>query len=357
MDDVHHRYPALSRRQVALFERNPVCALCYDICHRMRKEYGLVNFKILNCLEEADSLCEQIINNPWELDGVEQYYHHLELRLDYNDLSISCAIAIVCVTFNCMEDLPEPLRQLSYDLEGLLLGHGVELFESLMTAACNQSIILNVSTYGNPPPIPPMIIENQQLRARETALKQQIADYQKQVNAMQPIQYIQINGDVNNGPVYNMSGPVYQAPVSQYFYQQPPTSSTAADNRQEKDPDKTDLRVKRLFTIDGIEDIERTNEESNRFLNFLSDHNIRSRLIDSSQDNPILKAVVCFCAKWKSLRFIESDISPKAVLRFLTVNCELKCDNIDEKAIRNTLARMIRKGYDQVLFGDVCDYF
>ena len=124
-------------------------------------------------------------------------------------------------------------------------------------------------------------------------------------------------------------------------------SSPTSNNRSEKES-----RLKLLF-----DDTQRTTEECNRFMNYITDHKLNQTPIDSSQDNPILKAVVCFCAKWKSLRFIESDISPKAVLRFLTVNCELKCDNIDEKAIRNTLARMIRKGYDQVLFGDVCDYF
>lgn len=111
-------------------------------------------------------------------------------------------------------------------------------------------------------------------------------------------------------------------------------------------------RLKQLF-----DDPQRTAEESNRFLNFLSDHNISSRLIDSSQDNPILKAVVCFCVKWRNLRYIESKYSPSAVLRFLTDTCSLQTDRVADRAIANALGVMIKNGYDKVLYQDVCDYF
>lgn len=119
------------------------------------------------------------------------------------------------------------------------------------------------------------------------------------------------------------------------------------ESHSEKEP-----RLKQLF-----DDPKRTEEESNRFLNFLSDHNISSRLIDSSQDNPILKAVVCFCVKWRNLRYIESKYSPSAVLRFLTDTCSLQTDRVADRAIANALGVMIKNGYDKVLYQDVCDYF
>ena len=124
-------------------------------------------------------------------------------------------------------------------------------------------------------------------------------------------------------------------------------SSPTSNNRPEKEP-----RLKQLF-----DDPKRTEEESNRFLNFLSDHNISSRLIDSSQDNPILKAVVCFCVKWRNLRYIESKYSPSAVLRFLTDTCSLQTDRVADRAIANALGVMIKNGYDKVMYQDVCDYF
>lgn len=119
------------------------------------------------------------------------------------------------------------------------------------------------------------------------------------------------------------------------------------ESHSEKEP-----RLKQLF-----DDPQRTSEESNRFLNFLSDHNISSRLIDSSQDNPILKAVVCFCVKWRNLRYIESKYSPSAVLRFLTDTCSLQTDRVADRAIANALGVMIKNGYDEELYYDVCDYF
>lgn len=124
-------------------------------------------------------------------------------------------------------------------------------------------------------------------------------------------------------------------------------SSPTSNNRPEKEP-----RLKQLF-----DDPKRTEEESNRFLNFLSDHNISSRLIDSSQDNPVLKAVVCFCVKWRNLRYIESKYSPSAVLRFLTDTCSLQTDRVADRAIANALGIMIKNGYDKVMYQDVCDYF
>jgi len=122
---------------------------------------------------------------------------------------------------------------------------------------------------------------------------------------------------------------------------------SATDVRPEKEP-----RLKQLF-----DDPKRTEEESNRFLNFLSDHNISSRLIDSSQDNPILKAIVCFCVKWRNLRYIEQKYSPSAVLRFLTDTCSLQTDRVADRAIANALGVMIKNGYNKVLYEDVCDYF
>ena len=124
-------------------------------------------------------------------------------------------------------------------------------------------------------------------------------------------------------------------------------SSVSSESHSEKEP-----RLKQLF-----DDPKRTEEESNRFLNFLSDHNISSRLIDSSQDNPILKAVVCFCVKWRNLRYIESKYSPSAVLRFLTDTCSLQTDRVADRAIANALGVMIKNGYDEDLYYDVCDYF
>ena len=53
-----------SRRQVALFERNPICRLCYGICLDLADDYGSVQFEMLQSLEVADALCERILRHP-----------------------------------------------------------------------------------------------------------------------------------------------------------------------------------------------------------------------------------------------------------------------------------------------------
>ena len=189
---------------------------------------------------------------------------------------------------------------------------------------------------------------------------------------MNATQNIQHNAPVHNGPVFNgpvfngpvFNGPVYQAPVTQNYGAYPSSSVSSechSDTSSSGAPgvrQENDSRTKKLFlTPDGDEDFTRTEEERNRFLNFLSDHNISSRLIDSSQDNPILKAVVCFCVKWRNLRYIESKYSPSAVLRFLTDTCSLQTDRVADRAIANALGVMLKNGYDKVMYEDVCDYF
>ena len=116
-----------------------------------------------------------------------------------------------------------------------------------------------------------------------------------------------------------------------------------------------DARVKRLFMSDGIEDMQRTEEEKNRFRNYLTDHHLGQRQLDCSADNPIHKAIVCFCVKWKRLKYIDKP-SPAAVLRFLTETCGISCAS-EPSALCTLLGRMFKNEYDKEVFFDVEDYF
>ena len=152
--DEHNRHPALSRRQVALFERNPVCRLCYDICLDMAEDYGGVRFDLLQSLEVADDLCERILLNPWDLLGFDQYYHWVEGRLSYSRPAIACAFSTVCVTLHCIDDLPAPVKTLARDLSGLIVGEANNLYDELSSAAYRQSVSIAADTYGDIPPMP-----------------------------------------------------------------------------------------------------------------------------------------------------------------------------------------------------------
>lgn len=183
MDDVHHRYPTLSRRQVALFERNPVCELCFRVCLDLSEEYGGgIHFELLQSLEAADSFCERIILNPWELLDIDQYYHWLERQLDNSKPAVTCAFATISVTLSCMDGLPEPVLQLSHDIRGLIGGgQGGELYDNLRSAARYNDILIHADTYGDIPPQPDLQRELEQFKDAYNQAASEIITLKKQL--------------------------------------------------------------------------------------------------------------------------------------------------------------------------------
>ncbi len=177
----HNPYATLTRRQVALFERNPVCALCYRICMDMCEEYGGINFDLLDSIRTADDLCGQIIQNVWSLDGVEHYFDMVNNRLGHSKPAIACTFATVCVTLTCMDNLPEPVYQLAHDMRGLIIGEGNDLYDSLRQSAYRQDIVIDATAYGEPPPEPALVQENVELRMRAEQLEQEVKYYKTQM--------------------------------------------------------------------------------------------------------------------------------------------------------------------------------
>ena len=153
---------------------------------------------------------------------------------------------------------------------------------------------------------------------------------------------IQINNFNGNINIYNNERE--QSPLNDAAMQ--PNDTAKPSN---------DARTKKLFMTNGIEDMQRTEEEKNRFLNYLTDHHLGQRQLDCSADNPIHKAIVCFCVKWKRLKYIDKP-SPAAVLRFLTETCGISCAS-EPSALCTLLGRMFKSEYDKEVFFDVEDYF
>lgn len=177
----HNPYATLTRRQVALFERNLVCALCYRVCLDLCEEYGGIRFDLLESIVAADELCEKIVQNPWELSGIEYYRNWVRNRLSFSPPAVACTFATVCVTFSCMDNLPAPVRQLARDFQGLIIGEGNELYDSLRSAAYRQDITLAYDTYGEPPPEPALVQENVELHMRAEQLEQEVKYYKTQM--------------------------------------------------------------------------------------------------------------------------------------------------------------------------------
>ena len=100
---------ATYRPDSVLFERNPVCGVCWRVCMDMCEEWGgPIQFDLLASMEAADRLCQRLINNTWTLRGIEYYYHWLEAQLGFSRAAITCATATVCLSLRLMDDAPSP---------------------------------------------------------------------------------------------------------------------------------------------------------------------------------------------------------------------------------------------------------
>ena len=220
----HSPHATLSRRQVALFERNPVCGLCYRICMDLCAEYGGINFDLLDSIRTADDLCGQIIQNAWSLDGIEHYFDVVNSRLGHSKPAIACTFATVCVTLTCMDNLPEPVYQLAHDIRGLIIGEGNDLYDSLRQSAYRQDIVIDATAYGEPPPEPALVQENLELRMRAEHLEQEVINLKTQLkmknkNQQKPNITIENHGNLtviakqNNDVHDNTNCPIYLTPT------------------------------------------------------------------------------------------------------------------------------------------------
>jgi len=353
MEDPLDSYPLAKCRQGALFQRNPVCSLCFRICKDLCLTYGSIHFDLLRSMQAADSLCAFLVENAWEIPDVVQCHQWLVDHLN-NDAEVMCACATLSLSISAMTDAPEPLRSLGQDLRCLVHGEANRIYTNLYDAVWHEHTSFSATNYGTIQPKPANWHDKMEI----------VPIPPKQPKRMNATQNNQYNGPVFKGPVFNgpvFNGPVYQAPVTQNYYPDSSSvspesysgsSSSAPDIRPEKDS-----RTKKLFiTPDGDEDFTRTEEERNRFLNFLSEHHWSQRQIDCSRDNPINKSIVCFYAKWKHLKYIHPRTGPAPLLRFLTDTCALQ-RAADDRAISAILGKMLKSDYDPDIFYDVCDYF
>ena len=352
----HNPYATLSRRQVALFERNPVCGLCYRVCLDLCEEYGGIRFDLLESIVAADELCEKIVQNPWELSGIEDYRNWVRNRLSFSPPAVACTFATVCVTFSCMDNLPAPVRQLARDFQGLIIGEGNELYDSLRSAAYRQDITLAYDTYGEPPPEPSLVRENEQLRLRTIELENEIKVKNERINKL-------TNERMKEAPTINNYGTLtYIAEQNNDIHD---NQNVYVGNEglpserlpKERVNDLGNERMKKLFCNEyGDEDTQRTDEEKQRVQRYIADHNLGNRQLDSARDNPLIRMAVGFCTKWQNLHYLEKPVSATALLRFLSDNCEIELAT-EPKPIANVLAKMLKAEKDKDTFYDVCDYF
>ena len=195
-----------------LFERNPVCGICWRVCMDMCEDWGgPIQFDLLASMEAADRLCQRLINNTWTLRGIEYYYHWLEAQLGFSRAAITCATATVCLSLRLMDDAPEPLQQMGADMQGLLWGEGGELYDNMRCAARQQDICLTATNYGEIPPDP-----NEEIKAENVELRYQVDQLSHELQTMSKQGEQYTIGTQNN----------YYAPVTINQYERPSSGLT-----------------------------------------------------------------------------------------------------------------------------------
>lgn len=123
-------------------------------------------------------------------------------------------------------------------------------------------------------------------------------------------------GSTMNGDVHIEDCTIYQG-------------TSKEETSKEEPPVKRGIKNKFLFPQDGNESVENGRLmqcEKKRFLNYLSKHGLDGRMLVSTRDDDLNKAVVCFVRIWKEQKLTAEKPSGRAIFRFLTQNCGLKTE-------------------------------
>lgn len=146
-------------------------------------------------------------------------------------------------------------------------------------------------------------------------------------------------GSSQNGDVHIENCTIYQGKTEQKMEgknQKPECKEedseeddSKEENPEEEPPLKRGIKNKFLFPQNGNESVKNgrlTQCEKRRFLHYLSKHSLDGRMLVSTRDDAINKAVVCFVRIWKDQELTASKPSGRAIFRFLTQDCGLKTE-------------------------------
>lgn len=126
---------------------------------------------------------------------------------------------------------------------------------------------------------------------------------------------------------------------------------STGENPEEEPPQKRGIKNKFLFPQNGNESVKNgrlTQCEKRRFLHYLSKHSLDGRMLVSTRDDAINKAVVCFVRIWKEQELTASKPSGRAIFRFLTQDCGLKTQ-ITIESYANKMNEWLKEKQQDVL--------
>lgn len=145
-------------------------------------------------------------------------------------------------------------------------------------------------------------------------------------------------GSSQNGDVHIENCTIYQGKTEQKMEgknqkpgckEEDSEEDAKEENPEEEPPLKRGIKNKFLFPQNGNESVKNgrlTQCEKRRFLHYLSKHSLDDRMLVSTRDDAINKAVVCFVRIWKDQELTASKPSGRAIFRFLTQDCGLKTE-------------------------------
>lgn len=132
-----------------------------------------------------------------------------------------------------------------------------------------------------------------------------------------------------------------------------PSSSTDTTKKSGKD-------IQFLFIKDGnksVEDTQVKNQEKERFMRYLTSHNMSSRQLTCQKDDTLNKAITCFLIHWHNKGLTAQPPSGAGLYRFLTQDCNLK-STFTPKSYRNKIIPPVKNhNYDQYTMQEVDRYF
>ena len=83
------------------------------------------------------------------------------------------------------------------------------------------------------------------------------------------------------------------------------------------------------------------NEEKQRFMRYLNDHNMSSRKLTCKKNDTLNDVVTCFVIKWQDEGLTAESPSGGAIFRFLTDECNLQSD-VTEQSYSNEIKERLR---------------
>lgn len=105
------------------------------------------------------------------------------------------------------------------------------------------------------------------------------------------------------------------------------------------------------------EDVRLKDREKERFMRFLSDHNMGSCKLDTNKNNRLNLVVVCFLKMWREKNLVCKSPSGGAIFRFLTEDCKLRTEVV-EVSYGNKMKKWIDdKDYDMNIYIEARRYF